>query len=44
LKRGWQNGDLFANFEIGQQNLTNHEVSDWLDQSTREKDHRLTAA
>jgi hypothetical protein len=39
-----QNGDLFANFEINRENLANHEVSDWLDQSTREKDHRLTAA
>jgi hypothetical protein len=39
-----QNGDLFANFEIGRQNLSNHEVSTWLDQSTGEKDRRLTAA
>jgi hypothetical protein len=39
-----QNGDLFANFEIGRQNLANHAVSNWLDQSTSEKDRRLTAA
>jgi hypothetical protein len=39
-----QNGDLFANFEIGRQNLANHEVSNWLDQSTGDKDRRLTAA
>jgi hypothetical protein len=39
-----QNGDLFANFEIGRQNLANHEVSNWLEQSTGDKDRRLTAA
>jgi hypothetical protein len=28
-----QSGDLFANFEIGQQNLPNHELSNWLERS-----------
>lgn len=28
-----QNGDLFANFEIGRRSLSNHEVPDWLEQS-----------
>ena len=39
-----QNGDLFANFEIGRQSLPNHEVSGWLERSACEKDQRLTAA
>ena len=39
-----QNGDLFANFEIGPQNLANHEVSNWLEQSCFDKPHPLTAA
>jgi hypothetical protein len=33
-----------ADFEIGRQNLANHEVSNWLEQSIGEKDRRLTAA
>ena len=28
-----QNGDLFANFEIGRERFSNHEVSGWLEQS-----------
>jgi hypothetical protein len=33
-----------ANFEIGLQKFADHEVSNWLEQSTGEKDRRLTAA
>ena len=39
-----QNGDLFANFEIGRERLSNHEVSGWLEQSASDRDRRLTAA
>jgi hypothetical protein len=39
-----QNGDLFANFEIGRASLANHEISAWLEQSTVHQEPRLTAA
>src|SRR5205823_600417 len=39
-----QNGDLFANFEIGHKSLSNHEVSGWLEQSIGERDRRLSVA
>jgi hypothetical protein len=39
-----QNGDLFANFEIGRERFSNHEVSGWLEQSAGVGDRRLTAA
>jgi hypothetical protein len=39
-----QNGDLFANFEIGRQKFLNHEVSAWLEQSTAEARPQPTAA
>jgi hypothetical protein len=31
-------------FEIGRQSLANHEVWNWLEQSSFDKAHRLTAA
>jgi hypothetical protein len=39
-----QNGDLFANFEIGRQKFLNHEVSEWLEQSAVEARRQPTAA
>ncbi len=39
-----QNGDLFANFEIGRKGLSNHEVSGWLEQSIGDRDRRLSVA
>ena len=39
-----QNGDLFANFEIGRERFSNHEVSGWLEQSASGRDRSLTAA
>jgi hypothetical protein len=39
-----QNGNLYANFEIGRTSFPNHEVSGWLEQSTCSKANRLTAA
>jgi hypothetical protein len=39
-----QNGDLFANFEIGCERFSNHEVSRWLEQSASNTDRSLTAA
>jgi hypothetical protein len=39
-----QNGDLFANFEIGRPKFLNHEVSEWLEQSTAGARGRATAA
>jgi len=39
-----QNGDLFANFEIGRKSLSNHEVSGWLEQSIGDRDRRLSVA
>jgi hypothetical protein len=39
-----QNGDLFANFEIGRSSFSNHEVSGWLEQSIGDdRDWRLSA-
>ena len=39
-----QNGDLFANFEIGRPRFLNHEVADWLEQSAFSARRRPTAA
>jgi hypothetical protein len=39
-----QNGDLFANFEIGHERFPNHEVLGWLEQSASKADRSLTAA
>lgn len=39
-----QNGDLFANFEIGRQKFLNHEVSEWLERSAAEARRQPTAA
>ena len=39
-----QSGDLFANFEIGHERFSNHEVSGWLEQSASDTDRSLTAA
>jgi hypothetical protein len=39
-----QNGDLFADFEIGRQSFSNHEISEWIDQMTGDKVGQLTAA
>lgn len=37
-----QNGDLFANFEIGRNSLPNHEVSSWLEQTIGDRSRRLS--
>jgi len=39
-----QNGDLFANFEIGSKSFPNHEVADWVEQSVSDRDRRLSVA
>jgi hypothetical protein len=39
-----QNGDLFANFEIGSKSFPNHEVADWVEQSVGDRDRRLSVA
>lgn len=39
-----QNGDLFANFDIGRKSLYNHEVSNWLENSMGRPDSSLSPA